>query len=198
MIQIARGDDTAAAKALETIKTLLDKRPIDQPEWTRWPEMVLAARAIERPSLRTPAQSLLETMAGLFEQESQAIRPSHERPPGCGNNASITSAAARTVLARAEKGGPDAALAFGTDPGDSPWARVTPTRAESRGLGEPIPHWTRANGELTHYPGHVRDLLYLNVPLRGEFQLDCELTFVTRARDSGRLWRPGRRRRRPT
>ncbi len=68
------------------------------------------------------------------------------------------------------------ALAFGADPDDSPWAHVTPSRAESRGLGEPIPHWSQTDGEFTHYPGHVRDLLYLNVPLRGEFQLDCELT----------------------
>ena len=82
-----------------------------------------------------------------------------------------------SVLARSEKGGPKTAVAFGPNPVDSPWAHVTPSRAESRGLGEPIPHWSQADGEFTHYPGHVRDLLYMNVPLRGDFQLDCELTF---------------------
>ena len=67
-------------------------------------------------------------------------------------------------------------MAFGRDWVDSPWARVTPTRAEGRGLGKPIPHWSRGNGEIGHDPGHEQDLLYLNVPLRGDFQLDCELT----------------------
>ena len=43
LIQIARGDDTAAAKALDSMKARLDKSPIDQPEWMHWPEMVLAA-----------------------------------------------------------------------------------------------------------------------------------------------------------
>ena len=175
LVQIARGDDSQAAKAIETIQKLLDQRPFDQPEWTRWPELVLATRAIERPSLRTPAQTLLETMAGLFDK-----KPGNPDEPRAATGLweqRIDHLRARaTVLAQAEKGGPVAALAFGTDPGDTPWARVTPTQAESRGRGEPIPHWSHRDGELTHYPGHVRDLLYLNVPLRGEFQLDCELT----------------------
>ncbi len=93
LIQIARGDDTAAAKALDSMKTRLDKSPIDQPEWMHWPEMVLAAHALERPRLRLSAQSILETMAGAFDR-SPAIRPILERPPYSGNNAWITSAAA--------------------------------------------------------------------------------------------------------
>src|SRR5262249_20148981 len=31
------------------------------------------------------------------------------------------------------------------------------------------------DGVLTHEPGHALDMLYLGVPLRGDFQLDCEL-----------------------
>ena len=30
--------------------------------------------------------------------------------------------------------------------------------------------------EFTHQPGHANDLMYLAVPMRGEFQIDCELT----------------------
>ena len=43
MIQIARGDDAAAARAIEAIQPMLEKIPLDQPEWARWPELALAS-----------------------------------------------------------------------------------------------------------------------------------------------------------
>ena len=83
----------------------------------------------------------------------------------------------RAQLQLAELGGTDAARPFGSDPeAASPWARVTQTRGETRGQGYPIPHWSERDNQLTHYPGHDRDLMYMAVPLRGDFQLDCELT----------------------
>ena len=80
------------------------------------------------------------------------------------------------LLAAVEKGEAEAGRPFGTDPDLPFWARVTPTRAETRGEGRPVAHWSAREGRLTHYPGHDQDLMYLTVPLRGEFQLDCELT----------------------
>jgi hypothetical protein len=56
------------------------------------------------------------------------------------------------------------------------WSPVTHPRAESRGRGDAVPHWTQQNGELKHYPGHANDYLYFNVPLRGNFEVNCELT----------------------
>ena len=165
-------------QGLETIKTQLDKRPnrsarVDAMarDWC-WPRAPLSGRRsahrLSRYWKPWPARS----------RRSRTTGPSHNQPPGSGTTPESTSAAAQG-FGPAEKAGRDAARPFGTDPGDSPSARVTPTTAESRGLGEPIPHWSHPDGDLTHYPGHVRDLLYLNVPLRGDFQLDCELTSST-------------------
>ena len=188
LIQIARDDETEAAKALESMKARLDKRPLDQPQWTHWPEMVLAARALERRALRSSAQSLLETMSGLFDPKSG--NPADPRvAPGLWKQRIDHLRGRASVLAQLQKEGPNASLAFGTDPVDSPWVHVTPSRAESRGLGEPYPHWSHVDGQLTHYPGHVRDLLYLNVPLRGDFRARLRAHFRTRARDPGRVWR---------
>ncbi|HEX3447558.1 MAG TPA: DUF1583 domain-containing protein, partial [Isosphaeraceae bacterium] len=75
-----------------------------------------------------------------------------------------------------EKSGEGAARPFGADPDRVPWARVTQTRADTRGAGEPISHWGWSADMLTHFPGHELDLMYLTVPLRGDFQVDCELT----------------------
>ena len=37
-------------------------------------------------------------------------------------------------------------------------------------------HWPPLDLKLTHYPGHSQDYLYFGVPLRGEFEVECELT----------------------
>ena len=75
--------------------------------------------------------------------------------------------------ALAAAGAKDAA---GLDPKIQGWSRVTHTRAESRGTGKPIALWVERLGVLTHRPGHDLDMMYLNIPLRGDFQLDCELS----------------------
>jgi hypothetical protein len=67
-------------------------------------------------------------------------------------------------------------LTFGDESALGPWQSAAHARATTRGLGEPIPAWTNDGGELIHHPGHADDLLYLSVPLRGDFQLDCELS----------------------
>ncbi|MFI5456257.1 MAG: DUF1583 domain-containing protein [Isosphaerales bacterium] len=167
LIEIARGDDAAAAKTLALIKPMFEKLPLDQPEWTRWPELVLAARALDRPVLRAAALSLLGTMGDQVGKKSPGELWHHQ----------VKNLRARAeLLAQAEKDGVSGARPFGTDPNDPHWARVTPTRAETRGTGLPIPHWSLRDGHFTHYPGHDFDMMYLNVPVRGDFQLDCELT----------------------
>ena len=55
---------------------------------------------------------------------------------------------------------------------------MTHTRAETRGQGRPTAQWDTHDGEIKHWPGHDVDMMYLNVPLRGDFQLDCELSRV--------------------
>ena len=104
LVQIARGDDAEAAKALNKIKPMLDKRPSDQPSWTNWPELVLASRAIERPGLRFSARSLLETMVALFAKRSD--KP--DEPPaskGLWEQRIDNLRGRAVVLAQAEKNG---------------------------------------------------------------------------------------------
>jgi hypothetical protein len=175
LIQIARGDDAAAAKSLAAIKPMLDRLPVDQPEWARWPELALAARALEQPALRRDSLALLETISAQAEKKT----PTEEQrkvPSRLWQHQVRNLQARAELLARRDKGDPDAARPFGSDPETPLWARVTPARAETRGDGWPIAHWSAHEGRLTHSPGHDQDGLYLTVPLRGDFQLDCQLT----------------------
>ena len=124
VIAIARGDDDGATQALKTGKPLLAKLTALAPEWVRWPELLLAARAIKRPSLRQPAVELLDVMA---EQSKQ------KKPTQAENKASselwthqIKNIRARaTVLAESEKSGAGAAPPYGAAPLSPQWAQVT-------------------------------------------------------------------------
>ena len=101
---------------------------------------------------------------------------SHDDPRAVGESALSPSRSSDSVGGGRETTNVCAARPIGDGPDDPSWVRVTPVTAERRGGGAPIPIWTSRDRELTHYPGHFRDLLYLSVPLTGEFQLDCELT----------------------
>ena len=175
LIAIARGDDASAAQAMKASKPLLSKLSADAPESVRWPELVLAAKAIQRPSLRQPAIELLDVMADQAKQK-KTTQTEHKLASGLWTHQIRNIRARAMLLIEAEKSGAGSALAFGTDPGTSQWTQVTQTRAETRGTGEPIPHWGVAADQLTHLPGHEIDLMYLAIPLRGDFQVDCELT----------------------
>ena len=45
----------------------------------------------------------------------------------------------------------------------------------SRSQGWAAPHWAYQNGTVTHYPGHNEDYLIFRTPLRGDFEVTCEL-----------------------
>jgi hypothetical protein len=175
LIQIARGDDAAAAQTIESIKPLLEKIESDQADWARWPELAVASQAVIRPAIRPRAVALLDT---LIEQSQKRTRTMEQRraPSGFWEQWVKHVHARGELLAQHEKDEPGAALRFGADPGSSLWARVTPNRAGTRGNGQPIAHWSVDAGSAVHYPGHDQDMMYLTIPLRGDFQLDGELT----------------------
>src|SRR5262249_29651235 len=115
------------------------------------------------PRLRPAALALLETVVALAEKKT----------PRWGWDNQVKHL--RTRARRLDEVGP-AGPPLGIDPEVRDWARVTLARAESRGQGQPSPPWTHRDGQFTHHPGHANDLMSLRSPLRGDFQLDCELT----------------------
>ena len=60
--------------------------------------------------------------------------------------------ASSTAARRAEQVGAERRSAVRDRPRRRLWARVTQTRAETRGEGDPIPHWTDRDGQFTHSP----------------------------------------------
>ncbi|HSG70108.1 MAG TPA: DUF1583 domain-containing protein, partial [Planctomycetaceae bacterium] len=55
----------------------------------------------------------------------------------------------------------------------SQWIPVSSTSAATRGLGEPRAFWETTDGQAFRITGHQTDYLFYRVPLRGNFQVEC-------------------------
>jgi hypothetical protein len=57
------------------------------------------------------------------------------------------------------------------------WTPVSKVTAKSRGQGMPVARWSVADSKsVFSYAGHDNDFLYFQSPLRGNYQIDCEVT----------------------
>ncbi|MBX9581424.1 MAG: DUF1583 domain-containing protein, partial [Gemmataceae bacterium] len=68
----------------------------------------------------------------------------------------------------------DPAAPFGAD-GLRHWASAPGGDPHGRGRGFGAPHWEVKDGVLTHRPGYDEDFLAFRSPLRGDFEITCEL-----------------------
>ncbi len=176
LIAVARGDEPAATKVLAALTERVSKRSTDSGLWQRFPELSLVVRAAARPALHKPALALANAMAQQLDRNAPSELTAS--PPRETWLRQVKHHRARLeLLALADQAAPNAILPFGSDPKSGLWARVSHTRSQTRGESYPLVHWNIGENTLTHYPGHDRDLLYLAVPLRGDFELDFELTF---------------------
>jgi hypothetical protein len=167
-VRIAQERDDNAVAALRQLQPLLAKLGPSVSRQQRWPELVAASYGLSHPPVRGAAQALLEHMVTKQVQtmswpQQQALGTTwmqhvrHTRSLG-------------QVLAKFPQ------ATFGTDPHLAHWAPVVQATAATRGNGFPLAHWTLQDGGLIHYPGHNHDYAYFAVPLRGEFEVSCELT----------------------
>lgn len=161
LIAVAGGDDEQARQALATLYPEAKSAAKDEPEHRRWPALVVAWSAFERPALRPIAVAMLN-------QISDASRDS----------GAVWQRIARYVRGRAQLASmPDGNVPYyGALPPLTQWQTVSHATAASRGHGNPRAHWQHRPGGLMHYPGHEFDYAYFAAPLRGDFQVEAELS----------------------
>lgn len=56
------------------------------------------------------------------------------------------------------------------------WSIVTRSRAKTRGLGCPVSKWDFQPGYVENVASHDEDYLYFRTPLRGDFEVECDVT----------------------
>ena len=154
----AQGKAGEAASVLndwkDKVKTLIAKQT---PDLDRWPELIAGSALAARPGLNAAATGLLDEVVAVIQRDFYA--GALERP--------IRHARGAAQLLASKVDQP-------VDRRD--WITATLGTAETRGRGYPLPAWTRREGAFHHAPGHHVDLLFLATPLRGDFEITCDLT----------------------
>ncbi|HEV3122879.1 MAG TPA: DUF1583 domain-containing protein, partial [Isosphaeraceae bacterium] len=165
LIHVAQGHDGDAEADLKALKPLLEKLEPSDRDHLRWPELLAASRALDRPALRDAARAL--TTVIVTEQLQKEHKGVGE--PLKTHLLHVNGLAQWLALPEAER------ASLGADPSLSSWARVTHGQARTRGEGFPLPHWSSDGGTLKHFPGHDHDFMYLRVPIDGSFEVGCEV-----------------------
>ena len=167
MLALIRGrqhDDAGAKEALVALKPLLAKLDSNVPTEARWAELVAATGSLHRSALIEPARDLLQYMVEEQEQHGNQLKTLGERTRHA------------LALAKVASMEPDRRPTLGALPPSSLWQVVTHATQKTHGEGFPPPFWSVRDGEATHLPGHLHDYLSMGVPLRGDFEIECDLT----------------------
>ncbi|HEY7326851.1 MAG TPA: DUF1583 domain-containing protein [Gemmataceae bacterium] len=169
LVRSAQERDEPARKSLEDLGQLISPTPLNEPTWKRWPELLAAQAAMDRPGLRQAALVLLDIQIKKLEESIVRFIPVQGRDSWL-PHVRQTRAAVQVL------GLPPPHHQFGDTPSLKSWDVVSHTSAKARGLGAPRTHWNLRDGIVQHYPGRSQDYLYLHTPLRGDFEVSCELT----------------------
>ena len=158
LIRDAQGDAAGAEMALKELKDLAKSTLTRQaPEWQRWPELIAGSTLAAKANLNQAATSLLDETVELIQRDQYTGPLERQIRHARG--------VARLLATKAD------------DPTPPPgWVRATLGTAETRGRGYPLPTWTHRDNEWRHTPGHHADMLFLASPLRGDFEVSCDLT----------------------
>jgi hypothetical protein len=174
IVAIHREDDAAADSALRELFGHLVKMPLDEQDLQRYPEVTAAMVAIERPAARRLGRDLLEVVV------NQPFETNYLR---------FTSARWERIVrhlrgvARWKSDDALAAIPYSYPPPMKQWTVVENRRSDGRGLGSSGSGWRYERGELEVYPAMAGwygnshpGRLYFNVPLRGNFEVQCQRT----------------------
>jgi hypothetical protein len=154
-------------RALESLDELFDRvRTQTYDEFSaRWPETLAIHEAIQHPETRNVASEL------LYQMLQSQVRSGVARGPDAWDRW-VTATAGR-LRSFTE----DLPQAVADDGGRRlrNWAAVSRTTAWSRGQGLPCAVWRVTPGLAENLASHDEDYLYYRIPLRGEFEVECDV-----------------------
>ncbi|HSQ55917.1 MAG TPA: DUF1583 domain-containing protein, partial [Gemmata sp.] len=169
VVRAAQGKDTDAEAALKQLLEAAKKMPPDAHAPERWPELIALTGTLDRPALLKTLGELAQVLNENVQQSILQNKPF--------DNRDWWMREYRAVRARASVAAqPDGVRRpFGSDDVFAHWGAVAGVNAASRSQGWNVPHWSVQDGVVTHFPGHDNDYLFLRTPLRGNFEVTCDL-----------------------
>ncbi|MES2789222.1 MAG: DUF1583 domain-containing protein, partial [Planctomycetota bacterium] len=126
----------------------------------RWPELLAGYEAARHPLTRFESRRIMD----------EVVAQSFRRKPSPEWDVMVRGMRDTGRLWQAEElTGKDSAAV-------KQWFPVTVTSARRRATGLPAGTWRHSPGEWKHFAGGTEDLVYFQLPLRGDFELECELS----------------------
>jgi hypothetical protein len=170
LIAIARDRDADAIPALKTLQELSKALPAPTARYLRWPEQVAQWATLGRPALADESRALADQLYNQWHAMRGKSVNIRERDLW---GLQVAYAQGRTRLLAT---GPALRVEQDASTRMPLWASVEQATAASRGQGTPSPRWTFEDGLLRHWEGHRSDSFYFNVPLRGDFEITCDVS----------------------
>ncbi len=171
LICLAQKRDTAAQTNLQQLLTLVQAKPKEDTSlaWQRAPEQVAQWASIGRPALRELSRQLLNAQLDHWHYLNGHGQSFYQRDLW---GHYLMYAFRRGELLDTPPSRLDEMEVATRMP---LWSRVENATSLSRSSGKPIPRWWVQDGILHHGQGHKDDYLYLNTPLQGDFEVNCEI-----------------------
>jgi len=164
-----KGDDGAAAADLSELLPHVAGMKVDALGRERWPVLVAALGALERPALLAKVAPLVEAANKNLEDAIIQEKVFDERE--------WWMLVFRDVLASLElKRLPDSGRWTTAASRFVHWTPAPGTDISARSSGGGVGRWVLRAGAVVHLPGCDQDCLILNTPLRGNFEVTCDLT----------------------
>ncbi len=174
LVYLEMGNTDAAAKSSDRLLQLVrQSSPRNAAEM--WPEMLVVYRHVVR---QQNAPGLDELLSYLFAQRTQLDFLPHELRW----HTQIASLAG-------EKGHRESATPPVSDVSEtemSQWIPISRRRALTRGQGFAGSRWGRAGSQVYKISGHDDDYLFFRSPLKGNYEVECDVTaFTTQSMAAG-------------
>jgi tetratricopeptide (TPR) repeat protein len=169
-VRSAQGKIDQARLHLDQLTAVAKQMPIDLETGKRWPEFIAASATLGNPAVRPKTLALLNAMLERLQQSVGQNKPFPNRDEWIGWVRHLRGQA--QALSMPE----ELRRPYGSDPNLAYWSPVNQVHAWTRGPGRRTPHWVVQGSEVKHFPGCQEDYLCLNVPLTGDFTMECELT----------------------
>ena len=165
LVDVARDDVDSARAVLDDIILLTPKLDVDTLRF-RWPAYLMLRATISHPEMRRPVYefffSILTDLQGYSPEVELDILNDHLRTM-------------QTLGGKLEQATPDEASQLPSG-FDDQWAIFSYFDVGTTSRARPCALWTVEPGVATKLVGHEYDFLSLTVPLRGEFEIECDFS----------------------
>ena len=165
-VRAAQGRDADAAEAAKQLLEFPKK-------WPRCQRPRALARS-HRGRRHARPSGLLRQVTDIAETVNKSLEQSmlQDKFPNASGGSGVAALRARALVLAQPDG---VRRPYGSDAGFASGCRCRGLDSSSRSQGWNVPHWSFRDDVVTHFPGHSEDYLILRTPLRGDFEVTCEL-----------------------